>query len=142
MFCQTIQSFFELHSLNSLFFHFFDHMTALCVRADDLIALFHHETSAFLAVDPCRFLPGHKFTFRIVFTTVIFSAFFRLFDHYFFSTERTGNSCFFQIRLRVTAIRESRAGKEFSVRAVFYYHISSTLFTDHIRNLILNLHFF
>ena len=100
MFCQTIQSFFELHSLNSLFFHFFDHMTALCVRAYDLIALVHHETSAFLAVDPCRFLPGHKFTFRIVFTTVIFSAFFRLFDHYFFSTERTGNSCFFQIRLR------------------------------------------
>lgn len=131
MFCQTIQSFFELHSLNSLFFHFFDHMTALCVRAYDLIALFHHETSAFLAVDPCRFLPGHKFTFRTVFTTVIFSAFFRLFDHYFFSTERTGNSCFFQIRLRVTAIRESRAGKEFSVRGLLLPYFFHTVHRPH-----------
>ena len=45
----------------------------------------------------------------------------------------------FQVRLRVFALRESRAGKEFAVRAILNHHVASALVADHIRHLVSDL---
>lgn len=84
----------------------------------------------------------HEIAFRIVFASIIFPSFFRLAQDHFFSALRTRNTDLFQIRLRVLAVRESRAGEEFSVRAVFDHHVAAAVLADDICHLILYLNFF
>ena len=118
------------------------YIAALLVRADQLIAFFQHIAAALRAFLGRRFLPGHEIAFRIVFASIIFPSFFRLAQDHFFSALRTRNTDLFQIRLRVLAVRESRAGEEFSVRAVFDHHVAAAVLADDICHLILYLNFF
>ena len=104
--------------------------------------LFQHIAAALRAFLGRRFLPGHEIAFRIVFASIIFPSFFRLAQDHFFSALRTRNTDLFQIRLRVLAVRESRAGEEFSVRAVFDHHVAAAVLADDICHLILYLNFF
>ena len=49
---------------------------------------------------------------------------------------------FFQIWFCILTFRETRACKEFSMRTIFYYHMTSALFTDLICYFIFNLNRF
>lgn len=75
-------------------------------------------------------------------TAVVFSAFFRLFNDNFAAAQRTWNACFFQIRLRIPAVRKSGTRQKLSVRTVFDHHIPAALFTDDVRHFIFDLYLF
>ncbi len=98
-------------------------MTTGLACADKLISFFDHIASAYGTFFFGRLLPGHEITFRIIFTSIILSSLFRFAEHNFFSALRTGNAYLFQIRLRISAFREARAGKETAMRTVFNHHM-------------------
>ena len=91
---------------------FFHNIATLLICAHQLVSLFYHVTTTLRTWNFGRFLPGHEIAIRIVLASVIFSAFFRLFQNNIFSTFRAGYTYLLKIWFCITTLREAWAGKE------------------------------
>ncbi len=86
-----------------------------------------------------RLIPCHKLTGREGITRIIYiSACGFLFDD-LRPAGRTGCTGILCDCLGIGTLRKARTGQEFTETAYFNHHITAALFTDNIRNLVLNL---
>ena len=79
------------------------------IRAGKLRAFFNHITAASWAFLGNRTSPAHEIALRIINTSVVATSLLRHLDHDILTALRACNADLLVIRLRIAAVRESRA---------------------------------
>ena len=85
------------------------------------------DTSAFRTLLIRWTLPGHKIAFRIAHTAIITAAFLRLLNDDILAALRTAYADFLEVRLGISAFRESRTCQELTVRTILDDHHTTAL---------------